>query len=154
MPQIAMPQKNHETPIGRRLFGTVASIIGGIYGGPAGAAAGGAIGGEVAKDGGGGGGGGGLGGMLGGLMGGGGAKAPAPAPTPVQGSGLDLSQQLQQPALGDSAFSRRMGSLTQNPEFGLNQGLEALREMPPEVRQQYTPTLIKARSMARGGGYG
>lgn len=133
---VTMP-KAQETSIGRRLFAVGAPIVGGAFGGPAGAAAGSVLGSKV-------------GGasnqeaLMGGLQSAisrgitkGGATSAAP-------QGLDQSQKLAMPALGDSAFSRRLSASSQSPKIAIKEGLDALTGLPPELREMYTPALVQA----------
>lgn len=145
---VNMNVKKPETSMGRRLFAQGAQVIGGMYGGPAGAAAGGAIGGRIAgNDGSQSSGGGGMEGMMGGLMGGMGGGQAAPPPEPLQ-TGGSMPLPASNP---DNSFTRRLASKTQDPQIGIQEGLNALTALPPDLRQQYTAPLVKAQ-MSMGGG--
>jgi hypothetical protein len=133
--QIKMPEKRQESSMGRRLFAMGAPVVGGAVGGPAGAA---------------------LGGILGSKMSGGstqdslmaGAQAGVTqglTKTAAKPEGLDMSQKLQMPALGDSAFARRFSAASQNPQVAIQEGLSVLPELPQDLREQYTEPLVKAQ---------
>src|SRR3989344_3707034 len=144
--QIMMPNKQEETSIGRRLIAMAAPIVGGIYGGPAGAAAGGALGTKVR-------------GGTGQDALAGGAQAgidkylsdkaekdkkeqeanSESAQTP------DLSEKLQRSEFGESAFARRSAAKSQDPQIAIQDGLNALPHLSPELRQQYTAPLVRAQ---------
>lgn len=134
--EVFSPGKKQESSIGRRLFAMGAPMVGGALGGPVGAAIGGMVGSKVGgastQD-----------AVMGGVQAGIAQKAAPAASAPA--AGLNQSQKLSMPALGDSAFSRRMSASSQNPKIAIHEGLEALKAMPPEIQDQYAPDLIKAQ---------
>jgi hypothetical protein len=148
--QIKMPDAPQQ-PIGRRLFGMAAPIVGGIFGGPAGAAVGGVIGAKVAgastQD-----------ALAGGLKNyAGGAITGAATPTATQAPavpGLDESQKLSMPALGDSAMGRKLDASSQNPAVATQEGLDALPHLEAQglinndQRKHYTGVLLQTKNLA------
>lgn len=134
--QVVMPEKKQggdNSSMYRRLF---AMGLGAMTGGAGAGAAGGASSGGML---------GGLGGMIPGM--GGGGEKPAPPVLPTGGS--PQLQKLSKPELGDSAFSRRMDSLSLDPNITIQKGLDALPELglPDDKRKEYTGALIQAQLM-------
>lgn len=135
--QVTMPQQKQETSMGRRLFAMAAPVAGFALGGPAGAAAGSLIGSKLAGA-----------STSDSIMNAaqtGAQAAVAPKATPTKTEGLDLSTKLQKPELGESAFSRRFSNLSADPKMQIQEGLNALTMLPPDLRKQYTGTLVKAQ---------
>ena len=61
-------------------------------------------------------------------------------------------EQLKKKPLGsDSAISRRLAVQESNPLVDLHNGLEALRDAPEDLKQQYAPLLIQAQIKAERG---
>ena len=141
---IMMPQgPAQDNSMTRRLFSLAAPIAGFAIGGPAGAAIGSTLGGLASGE----------SGTQAAL---GGAKSFMSSKKNVGGaddgiSGSDSPDlpQLQKPDLGDSAFGRRISSLSQDPRIGVAQGLDALSQLPVDhpLRQEYTPILVRAQMM-------
>lgn len=143
--KINIPQAQQNTSVGRRLFSMAAPLVGGAVGGPAGAA---------------------IGSMLGSKMAGGSTQDALMAgaesaiskgisgnkETPISAENMNLSQGLQKPSLGDSAFGRRMSYLGDDPKVGIAEGLNALSQYPPDhpLRKMYAEPLIKAQYLSGG----
>lgn len=140
--KVNIPAKSQETSVGRRLFSMAAPLVGSAFG-PVGAVVGNVLGSKAAgasnAD-----------TIIGAAKAGvaTAAKEPAaPASNKVLGEELP---QLQKPELGESAFGRRLSVASQNPQVGLQEGLNALSVLPPDhpMRQQYTEPLVKASYLA------
>ena len=128
--EVIKPQQ--QTSIGRRLIGMAAPIAGAALGGPAGAAIGGLLGSKLSG-----------GSTQDALLSAGQAYASTPKGQ-AQSSGN---------IVGDGAggaLSRRYGSLSQDPQVAIQEGLNAATLLPPDIRKQVTPTLVQAQFASRG----
>lgn len=149
MGKIVTPEAPKQQSIGRRLFSIAAPIVGGIYGGPAGAAAGSAlaskVNGSTTQ-----------GALMSGLQTGVSEKLNAkPEAVAEQAPIVPTPEQMPsraEPMMAQNAFGRRLGAASQNPQVGINEGLNVLASLPKEhpLRKDLTAPLVQAQFAAKG----
>ena len=142
--KIDIPQKAQDSSMARRLFSMAAPTVGTALGGPVGGAMGSILAtkaaGGTTQD-----------ALISGISTGVGAalKGKSDKPKAVVDDGLNKSKDFKMPELGESAYGRRLNYLSEDPQVGIQEGLNTLAELPTDhpLRTQYTEPLVKTQFM-------